>query len=187
MNLENLIRNSVLNAGWSNNGFSLVGLLYLLGKFDERKKDYTHQWMEFVDNQSKFSDESNRFTDEFLKIVRESKIGKTPLIGDVLHRVLKNKKERIDWISSLDSLTKEAVNLFGLIDRVSRDMRSIVVYMSAGIILSFYGLFSISNGLTSSWSIFLNVISLITTATYYYYLEWKSMRELYDIIDRHFS
>ena len=69
-------------------------------------------------------------------------------------------------------------------DSVVDRMKFITAYLGIAIAISFLALFQYSNGENqSAWRWLFVVLSFMTGATFYYYNEWKSMREFSDLID----
>jgi peptidoglycan/LPS O-acetylase OafA/YrhL len=63
-------------------------------------------------------------------------------------------------------------------------MKFIPCYIGVAIAVSFLALFQYSNGTNQyAWDCLFIALSFMIGATFYYYNEWKSMREFSDIID----
>jgi hypothetical protein len=55
-------------------GFTLVGMLYYIGKFDDKKKEYARHWFELLEIQSISTRENNKIIDDLLEILSRSRL-----------------------------------------------------------------------------------------------------------------
>lgn len=165
-------------------GFTLVGMLYYLGKFDDKKKEYVKRWLDLADFVSRSTVESSRIADIILEALNKTSVSKTPIISGFAHSISETKKEGLDAVDWFNKTTPMVMNLFGIGDVVVDRMKFITAYLGIAIAISFLALFQYSNGENqSAWRWLFIVLSFMTGATFYYYNEWKSMREFADLID----
>jgi hypothetical protein len=166
-------------------GFTIVGILYYLGKFEDSKKDYVRHWFGLVKSMSVKTLETNQIVDIFQEAIKGTKLSKAPVYSGILNFFLDVKQQGLDRVDALTKLEPQVMNLFGIRDLVEWYLKIVTVYIGAAIVLSFLALFMFSNGLdTMAWRVFFVIISLMILAGDYYYISWKSMRGLSDIIDR---
>jgi hypothetical protein len=165
-------------------GFTLVGMLYYLGDFDDKKKDYVKVLFDFVDTLSTSTTETNEIVEILLGAFKKARISKTPIYTGFLNTLSDVKREGTDRVDALKRLEPQVMSLFGIGDLVEWHLKFITVYIGAAVVLSFLVLFMFSNGwYRTVWPLFFLIISLMTSAADYYYSSWKSMRGLSDTID----
>ena len=163
-------------------GFALVGFLYYLGKFDDKKKEYIRLWLEYEKIEAKSSDERNRIAEILSDAFYKSKSHKTPILSWISQPLSETKKKELELIDEIKKHTPEAERLYGINDQVLRDIRLFSIYMGLTITLSFLGLFVLSNSTTSTWILFVATVSVMIIAISYFSVEWKNMREFSEVI-----
>jgi hypothetical protein len=159
-------------------------MLYYLGKFDDKKKEYVRHWLDLADYVSRSTIETNRIADIILEALKKTNVSKTPISSGLANALSETKKEGLERVDWFNKYTPIVVKLFGAGDLVDWNMKLITAYLGGAIALSFFALFMFSDGASQSvWPWFLMTLNLMTVATYYYYTQWKSLRELSDTID----
>jgi ABC-type multidrug transport system fused ATPase/permease subunit len=165
-------------------GFTLVGMLYYLGKFDDKKREYIRQWLDLADFASRSAIKSSRISDTIVEALNKTNVSKTPIISGFVHSLSEIKKEGLDRVDWFNKYTPKVIDLFGIRDAIVYDMKFITVYIGIAIAVSFLALSQYSYDLNPhAWRWLLVALSFMTGSIFYYYSEWKSMRELSDIID----
>jgi hypothetical protein len=111
-------------------------------------------------------------------------VSKTPIFSGFVNALSESKKEGLERVDWFNKYTPIVMNLFGIGGRVVNRMIFITAYIGIAIAFSFFALFMFSDGTSQSvWPWFLLTLTFMTGAIFYYYSEWKSMRESSDVID----
>jgi hypothetical protein len=162
-------------------GFAMAGMLYYLGRFDDKRKEYIRLWLEFAKVEIKSTSEIKKSFEILMDVLYKSK---TPIHSVFFHISKKEKEEMEQRIDSIKAHTPEAMKLYGLSDQVLSHIKFIATYMGVAIIASFYGLFILSNLKDqTTWPAFVWAITSMGIATNYFANQWKHMRQFSEIID----
>jgi hypothetical protein len=68
-------------------------MLYYLGKFDDKKKEYVRHWLDLVDYVSKSAITTNQFLDKSLEALNKMNVSKTPIFSGFVNALSESKKE----------------------------------------------------------------------------------------------
>jgi hypothetical protein len=138
-------------------------MLYYLGKFDDKKKEYARNWSRFTEIASESTTDANKIVDKLLENL--SSISRTPTFTWILNSLSEAKQNGLDRVDELKKLAPEAANLFGVADLIEWHMKFISIYMGAAIVTSFAALFMFPNRLIQIvWPLFFLTLTLMISA-----------------------